>query len=429
MDEDKVLLEVKDEIGKIGTALEETRGDITKLQEAQSRSTDNVTEIVSGELKEQELRIIAELVPKIMEHQHITNLIKSSDETRAMIARMNEEDEKKGIKVDERKNAILDWMQNGGILEDRSTSGMIVSEETREYFARSEVIKEQRRLQEDTDWKGGVFVTPEMSAEVIKLANSENPLVPLTRNFNLTDTNSFTFPSRSAIGTAVRTGEGGTGTDTQSKYKEQTISVHNITYLSKATRDILADVALMESFITADAGEAIGLKMGTEIITGSAGTGLEGITINADISNVTAVETVANTISSLDFPAMYGALNTKYRANSTFLFNSTSLVDIMQFQSTTGAFIWQQTLADGPQSTVIGRPYVLCEALDDPADDTEPVFIGDFNKGYYTVNRSPIEVVRDPFTSKPNVEFLFIARNGGAVVLAEAIKKLDIVAT
>jgi HK97 family phage major capsid protein len=124
---------------------------------------------------------------------------------------------------------------------------------------------------------------------------------------------------------------------------------------------------------------------------------------------------------------MYGALNTKYRANSTFLFNSTTLAVIMKMVSaTSGAFIWQQSLADGPQTTVIGRPYVICETLDSEGSGKYPVFLGDFQRGYFVVNRTPIEVVRDPFTAKPSVEFLFIARNGGAVVTAEAIKKLSI---
>ncbi len=425
MDKDeKVLKEVNEQIGMIGTALEECRTNITDIQEKQK----SLEASIPGEVQQRQADIIDELVPKIFESQQMTSLIKSTDETRAMIERMNFESEEKGIKVDQHKAAVLDWMQHGlssdGISPDRG-----ISDKTKEFFASEPYQKEVRRLQEDTDWKGGVFITPQMSMEVIKLANDENPLVPLCRNINITGTNSFKFPKRTALASATRTGEGRTGTESQSKYGDQEITAHNLDVLTKATRDILADFTLTESFVTEDAAEAMGLKMGVEIIDGSAGTGLEGITINGDIASVTALETVTNSISTKDFPAMYTTLKTKYRANSTFLFNSTSLGLILAFQSTTGAFIWQQTLADGPQSTVIGRPYALMENLDSPADNTFPVFIGDFNKAYFVVNRTPIEIIRDPFSSKPNVEFLFVMRNGGAVVLAEGIKKLNIVET
>lgn len=429
-DEDKALQEVTEEISKIGAALEETRGQITELQKGQKRFIDNVNEVVSGELKEQETRIIDEIVPKIFSHQQMINLIKSNDETRQMIERMNVESEEKGIKVTEHKSAILDWMQHGlssdGISPDRG-----ISDKTKEFFSSEPYQKEVRRLQEDTDWKGGVFITPQMSMEVVKLANDENPLVPLCRNITIAGSNSFKFPKRTALATATRTGEGGTGTESQSEYGDQEITAHNLDVLTKATRDILADFTLTESFITEDAAEAMGLKMGVEIIDGSAGTGLEGITINADIANVTALESsgFTNTISPGDFAEMYTTLKTKYRANSTWLFNSTSLGKIMQMSDSQGGFIWQQTLVAGPQSFVLGRPYALMENLDSPADDTEPVFLGDFTKAYFVVNRTPIEIIRDPFTSKPNVEFLFVMRNGGAVVLPEGIKKLDIVAT
>jgi len=98
----------------------------------------------------------------------------------------------------------------------------------------------------------------------------------------------------------------------------------------------------------------------------------------------------------------------------------------MKMQSTTGAFIWQETLRDGPAGTIVGRPYQINEAIDSEGSGKYPVFLGDFTRGYFVVNRTPIEVIRDPLSSKPNIEFMFIMRNGGAVVTAEAIKKLSI---
>lgn len=421
MDEKEILQKVNEEIGKITTCLTEVREDMTKIRVRQ----DDIDARIPGEDQEKEDRIIADLVPLILESQQMKALIESNDKTQTLITRMQDEDTEAGIDTDEKRMAILDWMANG---DSRSTmfpdAGM--SERSKKYFNDPAVVTETRRLNETIDWQGGIFVTPEQAAEIQKLANDENPLAPICRNIVLTQTNAITFPKRTTLVTAYRTGEGGTGTESESEYGEQTITAHNLMVLTKATRDVLADEPLLESFITEDAGEAIGLKTGSEIIEGSAGTGLEGITINGDISSVAGAETVANTITSTDFAKMYTTLKTKYRANSTFAFTSATLGVVMKMISTTGAFIWQETLKDGPAGTIVGRPYILCEAIDEEGSGKYPVFLGDWKKGYFVVNRSQIEVVRDPLTSKPNVEFLFVMRNGGAVVTAEAIKKLSI---
>ena len=415
------LTKVNETIGELNGHLENYRKEQTAIQE----EVGDLRASIPVEIQKAQDEIIAEIVPKIMEHQEFVNLQKSNDETRAFIERMTAHNESVGIDTTEQRAAWYDYLANG-LEPDARTGDRGLSERSRAYYNSEAVIKETRKLQEDTDWKGGVFVHPELSGEVIKLANFINPLPGICRNINLSGTNAITFPKRTSLPTAYRTGEGEAGAESNSEYGSQTITAHNLQVVTKVTRDLLADVSLMESFITQDAGEALGLKIGTEIITGSAGAGLEGITVNADIESIAGAETVANTITSVDFAELYGALPTQYRGNSTFLLNSASMTSVMKMQSTTGAFIWQETLRDGPAGTIVGRPYQINEAIDSEGSGKYPVFLGDFTRGYFVVNRTPIEVIRDPLSSKPNIEFMFIMRNGGAVVTAEAIKKLSI---
>ena len=49
---------------------------------------------------------------------------------------------------------------------------------------------------------------------------------------------------------------------------------------------------------------------------------------------------------------------------------------------------------------------------------------GDFSRGYLIIDRMGIRVLRDPYTSKPNVLFYTTKRVGGGVVHFEAIKLL-----
>jgi HK97 family phage major capsid protein len=55
-----------------------------------------------------------------------------------------------------------------------------------------------------------------------------------------------------------------------------------------------------------------------------------------------------------------------------------------------------------------------------------PIAFGDFNRAYLVVDRAGIRVLRDPFTSKPNVLFYTTKRVGGGIVNFEAIKLLKI---
>ena len=314
------LTKVNETIGELNGHLENYRKEQTSIQE----EVGDLRASIPVEIQKAQDEIIAEIVPKIMEHQEFVNLQKSNDETRAFIERMTAHNESVGIDTTEQRAAWYDYLANG-LEPDARTGDRGLSERSRAYYNSEAVIKETRKLQEDTDWKGGVFVHPELSGEVIKLANFINPLPGICRNINLSGTNAITFPKRTSLPTAYRTGEGEAGSESNSEYGSQTITAHNLQVVTKVTRDLLADVSLMESFITQDAGEALGLKIGTEIITGSAGAGLEGITVNADIESIAGAETVANTITSVDFAELYGALPTQYRGNSTFLLNSASM--------------------------------------------------------------------------------------------------------
>jgi HK97 family phage major capsid protein len=55
---------------------------------------------------------------------------------------------------------------------------------------------------------------------------------------------------------------------------------------------------------------------------------------------------------------------------------------------------------------------------------TFSVAFGDFLSGYQIVDRQGLSVLRDPYTSKPFVEFFVSKRVGGDVVDFDAIKLL-----
>jgi HK97 family phage major capsid protein len=66
------------------------------------------------------------------------------------------------------------------------------------------------------------------------------------------------------------------------------------------------------------------------------------------------------------------------------------------------------------------------ENAPDIAPGAYPVLFGNFLRGYYIVRRTGRRLLRDPFTSKPYVNFYTTERVGGDVVNSECIKLLKI---
>lgn len=60
--------------------------------------------------------------------------------------------------------------------------------------------------------------------------------------------------------------------------------------------------------------------------------------------------------------------------------------------------------------------------MPDLGADNLAVALGDFKSAYKIVDRSGINIMRDPFTEKPFIKFYAVKRVGGDVVNPSAIK-------
>lgn len=100
---------------------------------------------------------------------------------------------------------------------------------------------------------------------------------------------------------------------------------------------------------------------------------------------------------------------------------------VRKFKHAEGAYIW------APPSGAAGRCHDPRKSVytDDNMPGVEagafPVAFGDFGRSYLIVDRIGIRLLRDPFTSKPNVLFYTTKRVGGGMVNFEALKLLKIV--
>lgn len=116
------------------------------------------------------------------------------------------------------------------------------------------------------------------------------------------------------------------------------------------------------------------------------------------------------------------SLAAPYRANATWLMNSTTLARVRKFKDTGGQYLWQPSLDIGQPQTILGYPVVADENMPDVAANSLPIAFGDFRRGYIVNDRAGVRILRDPYTNKPFVSFYCTKRVGGGVLDPRAIR-------
>ncbi|MDR2765942.1 MAG: phage major capsid protein [Holosporaceae bacterium] len=121
---------------------------------------------------------------------------------------------------------------------------------------------------------------------------------------------------------------------------------------------------------------------------------------------------------------MVCSLRPFYVRNAKWVMSRSALAGIRKLKNKEGMCLWQPSLMESSPSTLLGYPVVLDDDMPAVADDSTSVAFGDFYSGYQIVDRQGLKILRDPYTSKPFVEFYVTKRTGGNVVDFDAIKLL-----
>ena len=118
------------------------------------------------------------------------------------------------------------------------------------------------------------------------------------------------------------------------------------------------------------------------------------------------------------------SLKRGYRQNGSFVLNDLTVSKIRKFKDVDGQYLWQPSMQMGEPSRLLGYPAETDDNMPDVGASAYPVAFGDFKRAYLVIDRIGIRVLRDPFTSKPNVLFYTTKRVGGGIQNFEAIKFL-----
>ena len=123
---------------------------------------------------------------------------------------------------------------------------------------------------------------------------------------------------------------------------------------------------------------------------------------------------------------LYYALKSGYRNGAAWLMSDATMNTVRKFKDADGAYIWAPPSGAAEVATILGKPVHTDDNMDAVAADKFPIAFGNFQRAYLVVDRAGIRVLRDPYTSKPNVLFYTTKRVGGGMVNFEAMKLLKI---
>lgn len=240
--------------------------------------------------------------------------------------------------------------------------------------------------------------------------------------------------------TAEWVGEKGTRSTTDTPaLKEVTIVPKEISAKPKITQIMLDDAAYdVEGWVGRFIGRAFDAKEGEAFISGNGvekPKGIAGYTMIANSSySWGKVGYIASGHASLfnnvdKVIDLQHALKVGYRAGANWLTNDNTLGTLRKFKDGEGNYIFQPGLLAGAPDILLGKPIKYDDYVDDIGAGKYPLFFGNFKEGYLIVDRVGIRMLRDPFSSKPYVEFYTTKRVGGGIRNYEAIKALKIAAS
>lgn len=413
------LKETLENIEKLSVEIVGVRKELDKMKESN---------LGDGELTEKLHDIAKELTKDLVTRQELENAKKFMDDVNARLEALKHVQNEAGVKDTKHRDCIMDFLRRGGKVElmKAESRAFLDSPEYNRYasFLRQSDL-ENRTITESNPVSAGLFVDPQTEADIIKNYTNIDDVRAVARVVTISGTNELKGFKRTGTPTVYRDTEIGSGTASQSAYAPYKIGVHPMIVKTPVSADMLEDVPFIYGEVVADAGEQFSYAEGYDFTRGSGvdrPLGFYQLLADTDTTKFMAqvTGTGTNVIAGDDFAKMFTSLKVPYRANCTWAFNSTSLYQILVLKATTGNYLWNPGLSGGPPDRIYGRPYIICESLPNAGADILPIYLADWQKLYYIVDRSGIQMLRDDYTAWPVVNFNMRKRVGGQVVKPEA---------
>jgi HK97 family phage major capsid protein len=299
------------------------------------------------------------------------------------------------------------------------------------YARRGEGSVDAKSMMVGSDPDGGYFVTPSRSGRILTVVYESSPMRELA-TVETISTDALELPIDDSEADAGWVGEVQQRSETGTPQTGvQRIPVHEIYAKPKATQKMLEDGSVdVGAWLERKVGEKFGRVEATSFFAGDGVKKSRGIlTYGAGTGRGKIEQLTSGAATDISFDSlikMTGSLKEPYHPGAMWLMRRATEVAVMLLKDLNGQYLWRPSLEAGKPSTLLG--YGVRHAADMPtiAANALAVAFGNFKQGYTIVDRLGISVLRDPYSSKPFVEFYSRKRVGGDVTNFEAIKLMKV---
>jgi len=267
--------------------------------------------------------------------------------------------------------------------------------------------------------EGGMLITPTLSQKIISGINTRSPMRQIA-SIETISTRALDIIIEDGKFVSGWIGEDKARPDTDTpKLKKKTIHVHEIYAQPKATQSIIDDAEInIENWLAERLIDSFVRLENEAFIIGDGTNKPNGLLKDTKVEAIEA----GTAITPEMLLKLINTLDEGYLANASFLMNRGTLSSIQSLQDKTGRFIWQQSLTSPLEQSIFGIPIVIDSHMPEIGANSLSIAIGDFKSAYKVIDRSGINLIRDPYTDKPFVRFYAVKRVGGDVVNPAAIK-------
>jgi HK97 family phage major capsid protein len=334
---------------------------------------------------------------------------------------------KKSVEAD-----ILAIATKNGRPSSGALSSPIRDEHTKSFlgYMRSgrEADLQQKAMRADSGPEGGFLVPEQLDTALSKYLRQRSPMRQLARVVQV-ESAEFKQP-HSTLGTGASwVGETAARPATAAPgLKMVTIPTVEVYAMPAITQQLLDDNAFdLENWLITELGDAFGDAEADAFINGNGVTQPRGlftydVVTTADATRAHDAFQYIPTGGSGAFASsnpgdalisLVYSVKPQYRANASWLISSEVLEAVRKMKDGTGAFyLWQPSTQAGQPSTLLGYPVFEDENLPAIASGSLSAAFGDFSRAYTITDRNTA-MLRDPYTSKPFVNFYSTKRLGG----------------
>lgn len=289
--------------------------------------------------------------------------------------------------------------------------------------------KVQKAMSIISDQDGGYFVTPDFSGKMAKRIYETSPMRQICSQ------QSISTDALQGLYDIDQAGAGWVG-ETASRPATNSpqigfwrIPVYELYAKPQISQQLLEDANInVEGFVADKVADRFTRLENTSFVVGTGATQPKGVLSYAAGTAWGQIETqtVATTFTANSLMATLYSLKEWYRAGAVWCCTRTSQGILRTLVDGQNRYIWQPGIELGQPGMLLGYPVKEMADVPEVASSTtaKMMMFGNFKEGYQIVDRIGVSILRDPFSSKPFVEFYARKRTGGDVINFEAIKVL-----